>query len=305
MERIVGVDENGLGPRLGPLVATAATIEVARYDAEKLREVGDTLGIGDSKRHSAFGKMKHAEGLALALATPKGGKPPTDADDLLAALSLDGILALRSPCPDPITARPCWETRLPLPAFGGDVETGRALLAELKGAGVKLRRVRTTLACAGVLNAWLASGRTKLTLDLHLFERLILDARGATRGPVHAICGMVGGLRRYAPHLGGLGAVSIVEEVKGASRYEVPKLGRVDFEVKSDDRHLPVGLASMVGKYVREVAMARLVGWYRAQDDSLPAASGYHDPVTRSFVEGTAALRKKLPVADACFERRG
>lgn len=304
MERIVGVDENGLGPRLGPLVATAATIEVERYDADALTKLGSSLGIGDSKRHSAFGHMAHAEGLALALAAGRGA-PPKDADVFLGALSLDGLLALRSPCPDPTTARPCWERPLALPAFGGDVAHGRELLASLKEGGVVLRRVRTTFACAGVLNAWLATGRTKLTLDLHLFERLMLDARAASRGPVHAICGMVGGLRRYAPHLQQLGTIGLVEEVKGASRYRASAVGTVDFEVKADDRHLPVGLASMVGKYVRELAMARLVGWYRAQDPELGAASGYHDPVTARFVEASAALRRRLPIQDDCFERRG
>ncbi len=305
MERICGVDENGLGPRLGPLVATAATIEVARYDADALRALGAELGLGDSKRHSAFGRMAHAEGLTLAIATARGGEPPRDADALFAALSLDGLPALRSPCPDPTTARPCWEASFSLPAFGGELERGRALLAALRRGGVALRRVRTTLACAGVLNAWLSSGGTKLTLDLRLFERLLVDARHASRGSIRGICGMVGGLRRYAPHLDRLGVVHVVEEVKGASRYEIEGLGKVAFEVKADDRHLPVGLASMVGKYVREVAMARLVGWYRAQDPSLPAASGYHDPVTRRFVEASATLRRRLPVDDACFERRG
>lgn len=304
MERICGIDENGLGPRLGPLVATAATIEVARYDADVLRTLGAELGLGDSKRHSAFGRMAHAEGLTLAIAAESGGEPPRDADALLAALSLDGLPALRLPCPDPSTARPCWEVSLELPAFGGELERGRALLAALRRGGVALRRVRTTLACAGVLNAWLGGGGSKLTLDLRLFERLLSDARHASGGSIRGICGMVGGLRRYAPHLGGLGAVRVVEEVKGASRYEIAGLGKVDFEVKSDDRHLPVGLASMVGKYVREVAMARLVGWYRAQEPSLPRASGYHDPVTRRFVEGSAPLRRRLPVADDCFERQ-
>lgn len=304
MQRIVGVDENGLGPRLGPLVATAATIEVARYDAEPLRALGAKLGVGDSKQHSAFGKMAHAEGLVLALASTRG-RPPSSADELLATLSLDGLLALRSPCPDPTTARPCWEKNLALPAFGGDVAVGRAMLASLREGGVEVRRVRTTLACAGVFNTWIAGGKNKLALDLHLFERLLLDARRSSRGPLHAVCGMVGGLRRYAPHLSQLGAVRVLVEEKGASRYEAASVGTVDFEVKADDRHLPVGLASMVGKYVREIAMARLVGWYRDEDPTLPDASGYHDPVTRRFVEGSEALRRRLPVADACFERRG
>src|SRR5688572_2511920 len=60
---VVGVDENGLGPRLGPLIATAVALDVQDYDATRLRRVGARIGVGDSKTTSAFGAMAHAEGL--------------------------------------------------------------------------------------------------------------------------------------------------------------------------------------------------------------------------------------------------
>ncbi|HJK90884.1 MAG TPA: hypothetical protein RMH85_08200 [Polyangiaceae bacterium LLY-WYZ-15_(1-7)] len=302
---IVGVDENGLGPRLGPLVATAAAIEVKRYDREALEALGAELRIGDSKQTSGFGRMRHAEGLALALAERASGAVPRHADELLAALSIDGLLALRAPCPDGITARQCWQEPLPLPAFGGDVEEGRALLAALEKGGVKVRRLRTALACAGRINEALAAGRSKLQVDLELFERLLLDVRAAARGDVEAICGMVGGVRKYGRYFRHFEGAEARESPKGVCAYAVPAVGAVRFEVKADDRHLPVGLASMVGKVVRELGMARLVGFYRGQDPELPVASGYHDPVTKRFVAGSETLRRSLPIADACFERRG
>lgn len=303
MQRVIGVDENGLGPRLGPLLATAATIEVRRYDREALRALGDELGIGDSKQVSAFGRMAHAEGLALAVAAA-GGAAPKDVDALFAALSIDGLLSLRAPCPDAATSRQCWSS-LALPAFGGDLAAGEAMLSALGRAGVRLSRVRSAIACAGVFNEWVAGGQSKLALDLHLFERLLLDGRASAQGDVTAICGMVGGIRRYASRLTRLGEVAIVEETKGLSRYHASGLGSLSFEVSADDRHLPVGLASMIGKYLRELAMARLVGFYRAHDDSLPVVSGYHDPVTRRFVDSSADLRRKLGVVGSCFERNG
>ena len=114
---VTGVDENGMGPMLGPLVATAVTIEVRRYDRARLRRRGEELAIGDSKKTSAFGKMSHAEGLAMALAERVLGRPPADADDLLAALAVDGVLPLKSCCPDAAHRAQCWSEPPPLPAL--------------------------------------------------------------------------------------------------------------------------------------------------------------------------------------------
>ncbi len=301
---IVGVDENGLGPRLGPLVATALTVEVDRYDASALDAAGAALKLGDSKRTSGFGRMARAEALTLALAEATGAKVPGDADALFEIVGLDRVETLRARCPDDRTAQQCW-TPLALPAFGGELAHGRALLSALREEGVHVRRVRSALACAGSLNAALAAGSSKLRVDLALFERLILDAREASPEDVTALCGMVGGIRRYGDYFTRLPSAEVLAEVKGASRYRVPGIGHVSFEVKADDRHLPVGLASMVGKYIRELSMARLVAFYRAQAPELPRASGYHDKVTGRFVEGSRALRRRLAIAPACFERRG
>ena len=65
-----------------------------------------------------------------------------------------------------------------------------------------------------------------------------------------------------------------------------------------------VALASLVGKYLREVLMAKIVTHYREAGAEVPEASGYHDPVTSRFVEATALLRKKRAFPDDCFERR-
>ncbi|MEO0325805.1 MAG: hypothetical protein AAF447_22830 [Myxococcota bacterium] len=301
---VVGVDENGMGPRLGPLVATAVSLELRRYEPGRLRRRGNALRVGDSKRFGAFGRMAELEGLTLALAERELGRPVRDADALLDALSLDGAAGRRAPCPGGTSTAQCW-TPLALPAFGGDAEEGRARLARLEGRALRVRRVRTTWACAGTLNAAMAEGIGKLDVDLRLFERLLLDARAALGGPLDARCGMIGGLRHYVPRFHRLQEAVVLREGRGVSRYRVPALGTVSFEVKADDRHLPVGLASMVGKVVRELAMRRIVSHYQALDGSLRTASGYHDPVTRAFVDATATHRRRLRIAEGCFERRG
>lgn len=305
--RVVGVDENGLGPRLGPLVATAVSYEVdARgYDPARLRRIASRAGIGDSKATSAFGEMAHAEGIALALVERACGRAPEDVDGLLDAIAL-GAESLRAPC-DASSRAHCWSTPLRLPAFGGSLETGRALLARIERAGLAPLRARSAVACVRVYNRELARRGSKLCVDLELFERLLLDARAAVDRDLLAICGMVGGIRRYAPYLARIDAsrLEVIEESRRRSAYRVPELGELRFEVDCDALHPPVALASMLGKYVRELLVERQGRFYRAHEPTLPAASGYHDPVTARFVESTAPLRRRLAIADDCFERAG
>ena len=63
-------------------------------------------------------------------------------------------------------------------------------------------------------------------------------------------------------------------------------------------------LASLVGKYVRDLLTARAVRHHKRTLPHLPMVSGYHDPVTTRFIEDTAALRAETRFPADCFERR-
>jgi ribonuclease HII len=78
----------------------------------------------------------------------------------------------------------------------------------------------------------------------------------------------------------------------------------VAFVRDADDKHMLVSMASLVGKWVRDLLMARIVRYHREHDPELPDASGYHDPVTSRFVAATRLARKKRALPDDCFERR-
>jgi ribonuclease HII len=301
---VVGVDENGLGPRLGPLIATAISLDVSVYERARLRRLGARVGIGDSKLTSGFGQMAEAEGLALALVEALHVRVPNDVDELLALISLDDLPALRSPCPTAAFAQ-CWSSDVRLPAFGGDVARGRKQLARLAKHGVQCVAARTTVACAGVVNAELRRLGSRTSIDLSLFERLLLDASAHTSHDLEIVLGMVGGIRDYARYFDHLSTheVRLLGRNRGAATYHVTGIGRLSFEIDADDRHLPVAMASMLGKYVRELCMERQNRFYAKQQADLPWPSGYHDPVTKRFIEATRGLRKRLGISNACFER--
>jgi ribonuclease HII len=86
----------------------------------------------------------------------------------------------------------------------------------------------------------------------------------------------------------------IVQEGDRTSVYELRTGGRMvrlSFEVEADDLYLPVALASMVSKYVRELLMECMNEYFVGMNASLKPTAGYWKDGQR-FV---ADLRKHLP----------
>jgi ribonuclease HII len=304
----IGADENGLGPRLGPLVVTAVLARVtdAGHKLAGRKARGALAGrLGDSKGLVAHGDVALGEAWARAIATRAASRASTP-DELLHAIAADDRAALRAPCPSHVEAQ-CWSPDGE--AFGADdelVATVGADLDRLAKRGVDVVAVRSVIACSRRLNEGFVAGKNRFHLDLFAMERLVLDLRAAAGADVTAVCGMVGGFRRYSGAFGPLGGRlhSIVEESRRRAAYHFPGLGEIAFVQDADASDLLVGLASMVGKYVRELLMARIVRHYRGALPDLPDASGYHDPVTARFVEATALVRTERRVDPDCFERR-
>jgi len=120
------------------------------------------------------------------------------------------------------------------------------------------------------------------------------------------VCGKVGGYAKYSDAFGPLAGRlhAIIEEGAKRSAYRFPGLGTVAFVRDADENDLLVAMASMVGKWVRELMMSRIVRFYGLENELGLAASGYHDPVTEKFVRATALSRRRRAVPDTCFERR-
>jgi hypothetical protein len=136
-------------------------------------------------------------------------------------------------------------------------------------------------------------------------ERLILRLQGRAAAPVQAVCGKVGGIGEYAKFFGPLAGWlhATIVEGQAESAYQFPTLGRIRFVRDADARAPLVMLASLVGKYVRELFMSRIAAHYPEKDPNRPRPSGYHDPVTAAFVERTLLVRKRRRMPDRCFER--
>ncbi len=304
----LGVDENGMGPRLGPMLVTAILAEVDErgHKAVERRARGSMKArVGDSKQLVAHGDVALGEAWARVFAEMVG-KPAASVDELVGVLSLDAGDELKRPCPEHVRPQ-CWGAEGEVFVAGDDLlEDVRRDVKKLEKSGVRLAGARSVVVCTKRLNEAVDRGMSRFVVDLHSRERLVLDYREQVGTPVLAVCGKVGGLRQYEPAFGPLSGrlCSVLEERKERSAYYFPGVGELRFVMDADDSDKLVAISSLVGKYLREVLMARIVRHYGRTLDGLPDASGYHDPITTTFVDATKLLRRRTKIPADCFERR-
>ncbi|MFW5741470.1 MAG: hypothetical protein ACOC1F_14035 [Myxococcota bacterium] len=301
----LGIDENGLGPQLGPLIVTAVLARVSE-DAERALATDPRVflheRLDDSKklvdhRHVALG-----EAWARVLGDASDGEPP---GLLVERLVLEGMEVLQTPCPR--SSKPqCWSAAGETFAAGTDkLAQARQDLARLRRLGIDALWTRCSVTCVKRIHDGYGKGLGRLDLDLHAMEALIVAARRRAGDDIVARCGKVGGLMRYTPKFSVLSGhlPVMLEEQPAESAYRVAGIGRVHFLRDAEERDPLVSLASLVGKWMREVLMGRIVRYYQRLDANLPDASGYNDPVTHRFVRETASLRRSLGIVDSCFLR--
>jgi ribonuclease HII len=305
----VGIDENGLGPRLGPLIVTAVH---ARTEGEGHRLVARrprgslAKRLGDSKALVSFGDAALGEAWARAVARETSGRDATSPDALVHELSLDDQATLEVRCPRNHKDQ-CWATEGErFVAEDGLVARVGADLVKLREKGVHVLGATVAIVCTERLNDAVSRGLSRFAVDLHAMERLALHVRERTGEELHVTCGKVGGYDRYESAFGPLAGHlhTTLCEGRAKSEYRFARLGTIAFMRDADAGHLLVCMASLVGKWVREVLMARVTRFHRAYDPSLPEASGYHDPVTTRFIDASLLARRSRDLRDECFERR-
>jgi ribonuclease HII len=309
----VGIDENGMGPRLGPMVVTSVLAEAVDDAAVKLvtskPRGAIAKRIGDSKKLVAFADSALGEAWARAILLRDAlREAPACPDELVAALSLDPAHVLRAPCPSH-HADLCWGTEGE--AFVSDDPTVAACardLDRLAHKGVRILGARVAIVCTRRLNEAVDRGHSRFDVDLATMERLAIAAREDAGAEVYALCGKVGGFDFYGDRFGlarpgGGWLHTTLVEGRARSEYLVPGVGRLGFVRDADETHMIVGLASLVGKWARDHLMRRVVRWHREHAPDLPDASGYHDPVTTRFIAASALVRKTRRLEAACFER--
>lgn len=303
----LGIDENGLGPILGPLLVTGVAAQVSDAGAAivtKKTRGGLRARLGDSKRIVSFGDTTQGEAWARALFASLGHDVSTPTALLDLAL-LNGQSTFRSLCPKGHKEQ-CWPKQPE--SFTAPPEMLKKALKDIERLarrGIALSWARSVIVCTKQLNAESRNGFSRFDTDLLAMEQLIVAARDSSAKYMHVTCGKVGGYNRYDAHFRLLSKHlrTTVLESRAHSTYAVPHVGQISFVRDAEDAHMLVALASLIGKYFRDLFMARVVRYQQKHLPDLPDVSGYHDPITRRFIEASSLVRKREKLPDDCFTR--
>ncbi|MEM8783475.1 MAG: hypothetical protein AAGE65_11550 [Planctomycetota bacterium] len=166
--------------------------------------------------------------------------------------------------------------------------------------------------CEDAFNAKLARSASKADVSFTLIAhhlRHVWERHGQHHPQV--VVDRQGGRTRYSSRLSRSipgASVSIVEEHADVSAYELrdSAAGRsmsVRFMPKADDLHLPVALASMTAKYVRELYMARFQRWFAHRLPEVKPTAGYGTDANR-FARDLAPHLARLDIEKARLIRR-
>ena len=298
MTLVIGTDEAGYGPNLGPLVVAATAWQVAddardaaaialdleEVVAEGSRAAGLTRPLWtDSKLvhrgpHGFAAVERAALGGLVAVATslPTGeSELPRDwpgLDTLLGGLDIGA-----SP---PVEAAALAALALPAEAEVDDSRrAGRAVAAAAASRGLAVRAIRCRVIQPAEFNAAIAAGLNKADVLSRATLALAADLRAMLPDEQAFIwCDRHGGRRRYAPlltHHLETPLVHVLEEAAERSAYALPdRRCTVEFTVGGEGR-VPVALASLTAKYVRELAMLAFNAFWSGRVPGLRATAGY------------------------------
>jgi len=309
---VVGIDEAGYGPRVGPLVLSAVAFRVPDPLADRplwdlLRPVAgrpdrrkDLIPIDDSKRlfsrASGLGRLERtALGFALA-----AGLHPRTLRELL------GATALLTENLDDYPWYRRWDPSLPrtIPHDQAprDAERIRSL-REVEFLGVRLAPVLTA-----ELNRLVAAYGTKAAALFVKTGHLLSWAwqRWGTEGLV-VRADKHGGRNRYdiLLHQTFFGTqLHTLAEGRQASEYRLLSADRtmtIGFYKRGDARYAAVALASIFSKYLRELFMEGFNAYWTAAVPGLKPTAGYGADARR-FLDHLAAAAA-LPQAPPLVRR--
>ncbi len=303
-----GIDEAGYGPLLGPLVVAGSAFRVPRRVREGvlwdlLDEAvarhgsggGDRLVVDDSKKvyRAGEGLKRLEEGVLTFVRAAR--RLPRDGSELLRLLGGD----TEGPLAPWFRSAP--ETDLPLRSNLSAVESKAAVLDEaLRRSGVEVAGLWAVVVLPGEFNRVVHRTGNKSYLLFQKCGRLLQKAFSAGEGEAcHVLVDRHGGRIRYRRLLRDVHPdlpCDVVREGRDGSVYTIggcDAARTVAFKKDGDALALPVALASMTAKYVRELYMAAFNRYWQQRREGLRRTAGYARDARRFISEITPTLEEE------------
>jgi len=289
---------------------------------------GHRIPVNDSKKlfHQKKGLRDLEEGIFPFLCVREAGMP-RDLRSLLAHVARRGS-ELRGGSPrDPaayLDAYPWYRGRnveIPVDTYPNFVESrARELRDAMARSGVEFLGLAAWPIEVLEFNTQLARDRSKATVSFRAVGSFLKRLwKQFPHDTVEVMVDRQGGRMHYGPLLfekvrprgirieaqGPELSTYHLSRGRSSSRQAAaePPWFRVSFCVESESRSLPVALASMLSKYLREVHMILFNGFWRELRADLKPTAGYALDARR-FLEDISPLRRRLGIDDAILVRK-
>ena len=319
MPWLVGIDEAGYGPNLGPFVLGSVAVylpdgapscaEVLRPVVRRAAEDDDGRLLVDDSKQVYVGRngLAKLERGVLPVCVPAVPTDPWTVGDCFTHL------AART-AQDNLSGEKWYEPRDPLPV-ALDLQEWAELAGRVgaagRGAGFAWGPVRTVVIPAPRFNALLDHWHSKAAVEATAVIALLQEARGLPGAePLSFVVDRLGGRTHYAAIIQTAfpdGWVHGVEEGAERSWYIVAGLERavsLCFQPRAESDHLPVALASMMCKYIREVCMRQFNRFWQAHVPGLKPTAGYPTDAARYFRAIQKAMQDLGLGADQVWRRK-
>lgn len=324
MPFLIGTDEAGYGPNLGPLLITATcwktdTPDADLYDllsplvvAQPQRKkksnvdagVAQTLLIADSKVVYRGKSIQSLERAVLATLSLLHGTVATDLRELTKQLQptadatfFDNEFWL---CDQAV--------ELPLKNSVDEIaDTADAFLTQCESANVKLCSIDSAIVLPPDFNESIQQQGNKANVLSQRTLGIVERQMRRCRGDLVIDCDKHGGRSSYRPLIEQCltpAPVSVHCETAAQSVYRWQDQQRnteIRFTAKGEGQ-LSVALASMVSKYVREVYMEAWNGYWRHHQSDLKPTKGYPQDAKR-FRLDIAQTQKRLGIQESQYWR--
>ena len=306
MAVLVGIDEAGYGPILGPLVVSSSSFslpdELVWSDLWQIlnksvsvsrKHLCGRLLIADSKkaytRSLGIGHLQRTVLTALKCL----GKEPVTLTELL-----DTLCPHR---PEPLSDYP-WYKDAGVLRLSGDcadrMVVSSVLADDLARNNIRLMTLQSCCLDVAYYNRMVKAVKNKASVLFTATAQLIKKAyENSPDDVLHIIIDRQGGRTHYRTGLQMMFPqmeLRILKEDQQHSSYELKtknSLMQVHFMVAADQKYLPVSLASMVSKYLRELLVGCINKYFTSFCTGLKPTAGYWEDGLR-FIE---QLRKDLP----------